>query len=44
MPVTSRIADTAGAPTTPALDQGRWKHGDMAARYTLGKVAAEALH
>ncbi len=34
MPVTSRIADTAEAPTTPAHDQGR---------YTRGEVAAEAL-
>ena len=33
----------AGAPTAAVQNQGRWKHGDMVARYTRGEVAGEAL-
>ena len=33
----------AGAPTAAVLHQGRWKHGDMVARYTRGEAAGEAL-
>ena len=29
----------AGAPTAAVQKQGRWKHGDMVARYTRGEVA-----
>ena len=33
----------AGAPTAAVQNQGRWKHGDMVARYTRGEVVGEAL-
>ena len=33
----------AGAPTAAVQRQGRWKHGDMVARYTRGESAGEAL-
>ena len=33
----------AGAPNATVQHQGRWKHGDMVARYTRGEVAGEAL-
>ena len=33
----------AGAPTAAVQHQGRWKHGDMVARYTRGEAAGEAL-
>ena len=33
----------AGAPTAVVLHQGRWRHGDMAARYTRGEAAGDAL-
>ena len=33
----------AGAPNAAVQNQGRWKHGDMVARYTRGQVAGEAL-
>ena len=33
----------AGAPNAAVQNQGRWKHGDMVARYTRGEAAAEAL-
>ena len=33
----------AGAPTATVQHQGRWKHGDMVARYTQGEAAGEAL-
>ena len=33
----------AGAPNAAVQNQGRWKHGDMVARYTRGEVAGEAL-
>ncbi len=33
----------AGAPTAVVQHQGRWKHGNMAARYTRGEAAEEAL-
>ena len=33
----------AGAPNAAVQRQGRWKHGDMVARYTRGEVAGEAL-
>ena len=33
----------AGAPTAVVQHQGRWKHGDMVARYTRGEAAGEAL-
>ena len=33
----------AGPPTAAVQNQGRWKHGDMVARYTRGEVAGEAL-
>ena len=33
----------AGAPTAAVQNQGRWKHGDMVARYTRGESAGEAL-
>ena len=33
----------AGAPTAAVLHQGRWKHGDMVARYTRCEAAGEAL-
>ena len=33
----------AGAPNAPVQRQGRWKHGDMVARYTRGESAGEAL-
>ena len=33
----------AGAPNAAVRRQGRWKHGDMVARYTRGEVAGEAL-
>ena len=33
----------AGAPTATVQHQGRWKHGDMVARYTRGEAAGEAL-
>ena len=33
----------AGAPNAAVQDQGRWKHGDMVARYTRGEAAGEAL-
>ena len=32
-----------GAPTAAVQHQGRWKHGDMVARYTRGEAAGEAL-
>ena len=32
-----------GAPKATVQRQGRWKHGDMVARYTQGEVAREAL-
>ena len=32
-----------GAPNAAVQNQGRWKHGDMVARYTQGEVAREAL-
>ena len=34
---------SAGAPNAAVQRQGRWKHGDMLARYTRGEVAEEAL-
>ena len=33
----------AGAPNAAVQHQGRWRHGDMVARYTRGEVAGEAL-
>ena len=33
----------AGAPNAAVLRQGRWKYGDMVARYTRGEAAGEAL-
>ena len=33
----------AGAPNAAVQRQGRWKHGDMVARYTRGEDAGEAL-
>ena len=33
----------AGAPNAAVQHQGRWKHGDMVARYTRGEAAGEAL-
>ena len=33
----------AGAPNAVVQRQGRWKHGDMVARYTRGEAAGEAL-
>ena len=33
----------AGAPNAAVQRQGRWKHGDMLARYTRGEAAEEAL-
>ena len=33
----------AGAPNAAVQNQGRWKHGDMVARYTRGQAAGEAL-
>ena len=33
----------AGAPNASVQHQGRWKHGDMVARYTRGEAAGEAL-
>ena len=32
----------AGAPNAAVQNQGRWKHGDMVARYTRGESAGEA--
>ena len=34
----------AGTPNAAAQHQGRWKHGDIVARYTRGEVAGEALN
>ena len=39
----ARRVVAAGAPTAAVLHQGRWKHGDMVARYTRGEAAGEAL-
>ena len=33
----------AGAPNSAVQHQGRWRHGDMVARYTRGEAAGEAL-
>ena len=33
----------AGAPNAAVQRQGRWKNGDMVARYTRGESAGEAL-
>ena len=33
----------AGAPNAAVQHQGRWRHGDMVARYTRGETAGEAL-
>ena len=33
----------AGAPTAAVQNQGRWKHGNMVARFTRGESAGEAL-
>ena len=33
----------AGAPNATVQHQGRWRHGDMVARYTRGEAAGEAL-
>ena len=33
----------AGAPNAAVQNQGRWKHGDMVARYTRGEAAGEVL-
>ena len=33
----------AGTPNAAVQRQGRWKHGDMVARYTRGEAAGEAL-
>ena len=33
----------AGAPNAAVQRQGRWKHGDMVARYMRGEAAGEAL-
>ena len=33
----------AGAPNATVQHQGRWRHGDMVARYTRGETAGEAL-
>ena len=33
----------AGPPQSALQHQGRWKHGDMVARYTRGEAAGEAL-
>ena len=33
----------AGAPNAAVQNQGRWKHGDMVARYTRGEAAGDAL-
>ena len=33
----------AGAPNAAVQRQGRWKHGDMVARYTRGEAVGEAL-
>ena len=34
---------SAGAPNAAVQNQGRWKHGDMVARYTRGEAAGNAL-
>ena len=34
---------SAGAPNAAVQHQGRWRHGDMVARYTRGEAAGEAL-
>lgn len=33
----------AGAPNAAVQHQGRWRHGDMVARYTRGEAAGDAL-
>ena len=33
----------AGAPNPAVQNQGRWRHGDIVARYTRGEAAGEAL-
>ena len=33
----------AGAPNAAVQRQGRWKHGDMVARYTRGEAAGEVV-
>ena len=33
----------AGSPNAAVQRQGRWKHGDMVARYTRGEAAGKAL-
>ena len=33
----------AEAPNAAVQNQGRWKHGDMVARYTRGEASVEAL-
>ena len=40
---TTRRMMSAGAPNAVVQHQGRWKHGDMVARYTRGESAGEAL-
>ena len=39
----ARRTVAAGAPDAAVQRQGRWKHGDMVARYTRGEAAGEAL-
>ncbi len=38
-----RMVAAAGAPNAAAQRRGRWKHGDMVARYTWGEVAGDPL-
>ena len=39
----ARRMAAAGPPNAAVQRQGRWKHGDMVARYTRGESAGEAL-
>ena len=39
----ARRTVAAGAPNAAAQRQGRWKHGDMMARYARGEAAGEVL-
>ena len=39
----AKADNPARAPTAAVQNQGRWKDGDMVARYTRGEAAGEAL-
>lgn len=39
----ARRMEAAGAPNAAVQRQGRWKHGDIAARRTRGETEGEAL-